>query len=809
MAEVPMDLQEIFLKMRTTHAHKRAANGFRISALCRIFFILCISGVFTKYAIASGILSQPGLTAERLTPITDIVEKAVQTKKIRGAVVVVGNYGKVVYKKSFGIRTSDHDPVPMTDDTIFDLASLTKAVATGTAIMMLSDSGKLNIDDPVIKYWPAFQGGGKSKITIRQLLTHYSGFSPGLDLNPNKKGNDAVLKRIIAEKPVAAPGSMFIYSDTNFQVLGELVYRISGKTLDIYCADHIFKPLGMTNTTFNPPLDWRPRIAPTRFGSKWSYGVPHDPECRIMGGVAGHAGLFSTAGDLSKFAEMMLRRGDFGGTKLLKPQTVEQMTSSQSPPGKKHLHGLGWDMVEAFYDCPEKELPPGSYGHLGYTGAALWIDPADMTYIILLANRNYPNGRKNVKILRAEIRAVVSEALCSMTGCNGSGTVALKEKTAKESSPRFKTGIEVMSDDGFPQLTGLNVGLITNHTGVDTTGRRTVDLLYNSKNLTLKAIFSPEHGLSGKVDAPVSSSTDAKTGLPVHSLYGDVKRPTEKMLAGIDALVFDIQDAGVRFYTYMATIGYAMEEAAKRNIPFYVLDRPNPITASAVQGPVPDNKSRSFTSYFPVPLRHGMTIGELARMFNTEYKIGANLTVIRMKGYNRASWYDETGLPWINPSPNLRNLTQASLYPAVGVLESANISVGRGTSTPFEHFGAPWIDGQKLAAFLNDRKIPGVSFKADDFTPSGEIYKNKPCHGTTITITDRSQLNAARLGVELINGLYTLYPQSFRIDDTAGMIGTRAAVTAVKLGADPVKIVASWQQPLGEFLKLRQKYLLY
>jgi uncharacterized protein YbbC (DUF1343 family) len=372
-----------------------------------------------------------------------------------------------------------------------------------------------------------------------------------------------------------------------------------------------------------------------------------------------------------------------------------------------------------------------------------------------------------------------------------------------------KTGIDVLRAGKFAALAGLRVGLITNHTGVDSAGHRTLDLLHRASNLKLAAIFSPEHGLLGEAEAHVSSSTDPFTRLSVHSLYGNVKHPTNKMLKGLDALIFDIQDAGARFYTYITTMGYAMEAAAKKGIPFYVLDRPNPITGSIVQGPILDKGLMSFTGYFPLPTRHGMTVGELAQMFNAEKKIGARLRVIKMDGYRRTDWYDETGLLWVKPSPNLRTLTQAALYPGVAVVEGSNVSVGRGTDTPFELFGAPWVDGRDLADYLNDRAIQGVRFEPADFTPQTHRYKNEVCQGVRISLTDRQALDSPALGIEIVSALHRLYPKDFQVDKTLGMIGSREVLQAIKTGLDPTFILQAWQISLEQFCKLRAKYLLY
>jgi len=322
-------------------------------------------------------------------------------------------------------------------------------------------------------------------------------------------------------------------------------------------------------------------------------------------------------------------------------------------------------------------------------------------------------------------------------------------------------------------------------------------------------IFSPEHGFSGKVEGRVSLTREPLTGLPIYSLYGDVARPTQKMLAGLDALVFDVQDAGARFYTYITTMGYAMEACAKKGISFYVLDRPNPITASLVQGPILDKDLKSFTGYFPLPVRHGMTVGELATLFNAEMKIGVKLRVIRMRGYGRTDWYDETGLSWLSPSPNLRTLAEAVLYPGVAMVESSNVSVGRGTTTPFELLGAPWIDGEEVASYLNNRGIQGIRFMPVEFTPVSSPFKNQLCHGFQIALLDRQVLDSPALGIEIASALYRFYPKDFQLEKILGLVGSRQVLQAIKDGRDPKSIVEDWQGPLEQFCKLRLKYLLY
>jgi uncharacterized protein YbbC (DUF1343 family)/CubicO group peptidase (beta-lactamase class C family) len=748
------------------------------------------------------------LREEQMAPISDIAKKAIQAGRIPGAVILIGHEGKVVFRKAFGLSALKPKKLPMTINTIFDIASLTKVIATSTAVMQLVEMGKLNLEDPVAKYWPEFKVSGKEDITVLDLLTHYSGLRPSLDLKPNGSGNVAALSMIQEENPLFPPGTSFIYSDVNFIILGELVSRLSGEPLDVYCAEHIFRPLGMDDTGFKPSPDLRPRIAPTEYQhrttGKMFWGEVHDPVAYAMGGVAGHAGLFSTADDLAIFAQTILDGGSRKGVKILSPLTVKKMTTPQSPPDKMPLRGLGWNIDSALGS-------EASFGHKGFTGTGIWIDPVSNTYVIILTNRVHPNGKGKVEPLRTKVLSVVNEAIGPVPVEHDLASRPLPSQVeqGESSNEKVQTGIDVLAAEKFDPLTGLRLGLITNHSGIDSAGRRTVDLLHKARGVKLAAVFSPEHGFSGKAEGRVSSAKEPLTGLPMYSLYGDTLSPTKRMLAGLDALVFDIQDAGARFYTYITTMGYAMEACAKKGIPFYVLDRPNPINASLVQGPILDNNLRSFTGYFPLPVRHGMTVGELAEMFNVEKKMGVKLRVIKMRGYERSTWYDETGLLWLSPSPNLQSLTETILYPGVAMVEGTNVSVGRGTMTPFELIGAPWMNGEELASYLSNRNIQGVRFKPVDFTPNNSLYKNRLCHGVQIMLLDRQVLDSPALGIEIAGALYRLYPKDFQIDKTLGLIGSRKVLQAMKEGQDPTSIVQSWQGTLEQFRHLRSKYLLY
>ncbi len=387
--------------------------------------------------------------------------------------------------------------------------------------------------------------------------------------------------------------------------------------------------------------------------------------------------------------------------------------------------------------------------------------------------------------------------------------LALLAGGSQPSGARVRVGIDVLEEQGFAPLRGKRVGLITNQTGRTSDGRRTVDVLAAAEGVKLVALFSPEHGLEGQVsEGGGGESVDAKTGLRVYSLYGKTRRPTDEMLKGIDVLVFDIQDAGVRFFTYETTMAYAMEEAAKRGIEFVVLDRPNPLGGVAVNGPMLDADRLGFEGYFPLPLRHGMTMGELARLFNAENRIGAKLTVVPMKDWGREMWFDDTGLEWVNPSPNLRSLTGNSLYPAVELLREGGVSVGRGTATPFELFGTPWMDADMLAAYLEARHIPGVRFDAVKFTPTEDVHANQLCRGVRLELTNREALDAGRLGVELMAALGKLHPEKFQIEKCIRLLGAKKTLGRLRAGDDPAEIVEEWQK-LEAFHALRVRYLLY
>ena len=374
-----------------------------------------------------------------------------------------------------------------------------------------------------------------------------------------------------------------------------------------------------------------------------------------------------------------------------------------------------------------------------------------------------------------------------------------------------ETGLEVLVEQNFAALEGKRVGVVTNHTGLTYDRRRAIDVLAQAPKVKLTAIFSPEHGISGRLEDPnVPSGVDEATGVPIYSLHDRQQyRPTPEMLQHLDALIYDIQDVGARFYTYITTLGYMLEASAKARIPLYVLDRPNPINGVRVEGPLLDAKYFSFVGYMRMPIRHGMTVGELARMYNGENKLGAELHVIPMQGWKRSMWFDETGLEWITPSPNMRNLTQAILYPGACLLESGQVSVGRGTDTPFQIIGAPWFKGREVAAYLNARRLPGVRFIPRRFRPSASVYQDQECDGLEIQLLNRDRFEPVRMGLELLHATLKFHPGKLDLSSVMRLLGSDHAAALLKRGQSGSAVSRALRGQLRTFRRVRAKYLLY
>lgn len=784
----------------------------RLSPICA----LAVAALFFLSPILSAATAP--LRTDKLAALDATMAEAIAAKKTPGGVVWLERDG-AIYRKAYGQRALAPAAEAATEDTIYDAASLTKVIVTTTAILQLAERGRVVLDAPVARYLPAFAQNDKGAVTVRQLLTHHSGLRSGIPRTPAWSGYATAVRLAMEEKRQSLPGSTFVYSDINFIVLGEIVRVVSGQTLDHYAADEIFTPLKMNDSGFLPAAAKAPRIAPTELvEGRMLRGVVHDPTTRLMGGVAGHAGVFTTAGDLARFCRMLLGGGQLDGARILSPASVAEMTRVQTDGSDRR--GLGWD-IDSRYSSPRgRWFPAGaSYGHTGFTGPTLWLDPGARTFVILMTNRVHPDGKGDVVALRRSLATLAAEAVGRDVGA-------------------VLNGIDVLVRDKFAPLRGLRVGLITNQSGRDRDGRATIDLLHGAEGVKLVALFSPEHGIRGGSDTTVSDSVDTATGLPIYSLYGEAPRrpagqseadrdmaviraraPKPEQLRDLDALVFDIQDIGARFYTYGSTLGAALEAAAQAKKKIFVLDRVDPIGGAAVEGPVM-TRAPSFVGFHAVPVRHGMTLGELAKMFNAERRFGADLVVIPCENWTRDQWLDETGLPWTNPSPSMRSLAAATLYPGLCLLEGerTQVSMGRGTEKPFEQVGAPFIDGERLAAELNRAGLKGVRIEPVKFTPRAELYpgpatqlkyRDLECGGVRFEVTDRDQLNVVDLGIALALAMQKLYPEQFSTTGMERLMGDDATVAAIKAQRPLAEIKVGWAARLAEFGERRNAYLIY
>lgn len=739
-------------------------------------------------------LSAAEINLKKLEGIKEIVEESIEQKKIPGAVVLVLNQGKIVYKQAFGNKSLYPSTEPMTTDTIFDLASLTKPIATGTSIFKLVEAGKLRLSDKAKLHLPELTEPAWEAITLEHLLTHTSGLPAGNASSDYKEGITQSIKKINNLKLLAPPGERFTYSDIGFIMLGEIVQRTSGRLLDQFSRDEIFLPLGMKETGYNPSETLKPRIAPTQKEKEIMLrGVVHDPRARLLNGIAGHAGLFSTVDDLALYCAMILNASN---SKVLSHASIRTMTQARAVPNGWRT--FGWDCDTAFSSNRGELFPKGStFGHTGFTGTSIWFDPASQTAVIFLSNRVHPEGKGDATPVRNKVATIVASAL---------------DGKPPTTSKQVLSGIEILKRENFARLKGAKVGLVTNHSGRDITGASTIDLLHQAPEVKLIALFSPDYGIRGPIDAKVTDSKDEKTGLPVYILQGERRKPTPAQLEGIDTLVYDIQDSGCRFDTHIETLGLIMEAASERAIRLMVLDRPNPIGGKSFYGPLPDERKEPFHN---IPIRHGLTIGEIAKLFLLERKVTegkplvCKLEIVTMENWNRADLFDATGLEWVCPSPNLRTLTTALIYPGVGLLEITNISVGIGTDRPYEWIGAPWMNNLQLALLLNQQNLPGVRFVPFKQTPVSNLYANKSCNGLQILIDDWSTFEPMKTGIAIAWALRKIHPDDWKIEKYNTLLLNKATLAALTAGKHYAEIEKLWRADLAAFETRRKSVLLY
>jgi len=815
------------------------------------FTLLLIGACVLSLAFALGVshaelpvvpAASLGLNQQQLDRIDALVNAEIEAKRLPGCVVAIGRTGGIGFLKAYGNRRIKPSEEPMTVDTLFDMASLTKPIATATSVMILVERGEVRLRNPIAEYIPEFGQNGKENITVEDLLVHRGGLIPDNALADYEDGPEKAWERLFA-LPTENPGKQFIYSDVGFLTLGELVHRVSGQSVAEFAADNIFLPLGMDETSYSPCQALRERAATTeQRDGEWLRGEVHDPRAALLEGVAGHAGLFSTAADLAIYCDAFLRGAngmpaadseDILATHAVPPFVMSRATLAEMMRPREvagNHRALGWDNRSAFSTNRGEFLSSQAIGHGGFTGTAMWIDPELDLFVIFLSNRVHPSGDGSVNPLAGRIGTVAAAAIDGpnpLTAATGaSETVAdtsagadnvqqatheLPATASKGDDPKqVLTGLDVLVRDNFKQLKGRRVGLITNHTGVDRDGRRNVDLLYNADGVELVAIFSPEHGIAGKLDHDgITDARDEATGLPIHSLYGETRKPTAAQLKGIDTLVFDIQDIGCRFYTYESTMAWAMETAGEHGLKYVVLDRPNPIGGVAMEGPLADGGRESFVGCHTVPLRHGLTIGELATMYRAERDVKVDLKVIKAENWRRADYWDATGLLWVNQSPNMRSLTEAILYPGMGVWETTNVSVGRGTNTPFEVLGAPWINATEFVAALNAAELPGVRFTPIEFTPNDSKFKDQKCGGVNVAITDQAKFEPVAVGMEIAATLRKLYPLDWQVKRADRLLINKEVYDAIVAGADREEIEALYQDDLEKFRDRREEFLLY
>jgi SSS family transporter len=906
-------------------------------------------------------LQPPGYALPTPTPdfsqVTQLITDAIAAHKLPGAVVLIGHDNRIVFEQAYGDRKLANEPgpdgqpspaEPMTLDTIFDMASLTKCLATATAVMQLYDAGKLqSFDDPVEKYLPAFNethDPTRSRVTVRMLLTHFSGEAPdvplkepwGLATPDRAEGFHLALTTPLK----ATPGAHFEYSDINFILLGMIVEKLSGETEDVYTEKNIFKPLGMAHTRYLPfakacgereirgaaivlpiPLaipndgkphgvagscnqnqwhayEWISNTAPTTHDNEGNAttnphfdmltrGTVHDPTTRRMGGVAGHAGVFSTAHDVSLFAQALLDKLNHNtGPFPVKQSTLRLMTEPEQPghtpqqipaanaaeaasiragdkpaapllaphyPAIKgqDLRGFGWDIDTAFSKPRGRIFPIGTFGHTGFTGTSLWMDPASNTYVILLANAIHPRGNIPISALRGEVATAAAAALhvdivnelragykkwldTDASGFLQPGQHGVINTDGSETFyPDTLTGIDVLESTNFTALTTLakshhnhlNLAILTNQSGLDSHHHRTIDILnaLTTYNVQLTTLFSPEHGLFAAQDTThLNAETDPATHLHVTSLYGahDAdRRPSHDQLKDLDCVIIDLQDAGVHFWTYESVLGYFLEASSTERLTYHhaldivVLDRPNPLGGLAVQGPTVDPAHTSYVAYMPLPVRHGLTYAELAQYIVATRHLATHLTVVPMQNWQRGMFWSATGLPWTNPSPNLRSPEAALLYPALGLIETTSVSVGRGTAHPFSFFGATWLNAPQVAATLTARSIPGVAFTAAT-EPIAEDANHYPFQGQTIpavrvTLTDPTLADTPELGIEILSALNKLYPTELHLVRAMTILANQSTLDALTRNEDPRTIATTWQPALTQFKAATAPYLLY
>ena len=734
--------------------------------------------------------------------VREAIDAAIAAGDLPGAVVGFWQNGEWLVRDVYGNRAMDKDQEAMTLDTIFDMASITKPVSTATSIAILAERGKVDLEATVKTYLPEFTGDGRDAVLVKHLLRHSAGLIPDNSIQDYQSDIENAWRNLYAVKIQSTPGTKFVYSDVGFQLLGKIVENASGQPLNEFAKANIFEPLEMKDSGYLPAETLRPRSAPTepRDGVMLR-GIVHDPRAALMGGVAGHAGLFSTLDDIARYSQMMLSGGTFEGVQVMRPESVLKLTAPHKVDSRADFGVIsrtnGFDHHSSYSYNSGDILSTAAFGHGGFTGTLLWIDPARNCFFVFLSNRLHPDGKGNVNRLAGKISKTIVER-------------CLPQLPTRDPLAPVMLGVDVLRESQYRSLRGKRVGLVSNHTGRTSDGISTAQLLRRAEGVKLVALFSPEYGFEGLLDeAGSGDSTADELKLPIYSLYGKTRRPTAEQLANVDCLVYDIQDIGCRFYTYISTMKECMLAAAEHGKQLLILDRPNPIGGMVVAGSMVDPGRESFVACHNLPVQHGMTVGELALLFRKELDLKLDLQIVPVRHWEREQSLDQTGQEWVDPSPNMRSLLAARLYPGVGLLETTNISVGRGTDRPFEWIGAPWIDGRKLAVWLNEQNIAGLRCVPRTVTPNASKYVNEACHGVQFVVTDVSAIEPLVLGLNLATGLRNLFPDQWKAAAADTLLVNAKMRDAILAGANVKELQEIYAADLDDFKQRRALVLLY
>ncbi|MDZ4858753.1 MAG: DUF1343 domain-containing protein [Candidatus Hydrogenedentes bacterium] len=720
--------------------------------------------------------------------IRAILQNAVLQARAPGAVAYVGDLEHTHAHVAVGARQTVPSELPAELDTIYDLASVTKVMATATSILLLHEAGKLDIDAPVssILPIPAF-----SAISALHCLTHTAGLNPGRPFYKELNTIDAMLERYAAISLTWPPGTRWLYSDVGYMILGRIVERVSGMTLDTFCKKRIFDPLELKNTAYNPPANWADRCAATEqcpWRGKMMRGEVHDENAYAVGGVAGHAGLFSTSGDIAAYIRALLTG------RILKLETVALM-SELGATRAWPWQGLGWQLdawtTKNFGFLPTRD----SMGHAGWTGTSVWIDQRTSRFAILLSNTCHPS------------RATRDNESLRKVFYGGIG------KRYYPESANTHTGLDRLVREDFRDLRGERIGLLTHHAAIDQLGRHVLDVLALAPDVRLTRLFSPEHGIRGQAEAGAAVGAQ-RSAVPVVSLYGNRTAPTREELQGLDVFVIDLQDVGARFYTYPATMKACLKACAEAKLPVLVLDRPNPIGGAIIEGPIA-SRTDSLVCWGAVPTRHGMTMGEIAQHFrDTELKeLGLNLSISMLDSWPVERMFSECSLAWLPPSPNIPTPETALLYSGTCLFEGSNLSEGRGTDAPFLQFGAPWVNARKTLEAVPESVLRGVEIESVTFTPRAipgkaaqPKYENERCDGFHVTVRNAQLARPLSLAIGMLVALKRTHPNHFAWENSFDLLaGGPHLRSCIERGDDAESIIEGYAAALASYDAVRPK----